>query len=307
MKFDNKLINTPFSNVFLFSLSWALSILTSKLAFNAGAHPVSYLIQVMVFSMIFLSLYVVPTKYEKIKSISLKVLLMLLAINVLHGGLSGFFRYIGTALTSATNVGFLGKTALVPTIIFAWLILGEKINFSKIISALVMIVGVFFLTTGGKWIIPQSGDIFMILAGVTVAFANVMVRNVVKNKPIDSEIIAWLRPIAGLPVLLIVTGISPIYPKYLQSIFSVDLLNISYIYYVVVNSVFSSLLVIFLYRTLKVASASYMTMMSMMNPVMVSLLAMVFLKEKITSMEAFGGLLIIISGIATHYLRIDKH
>lgn len=68
----------------------------------------------------------------------------------------------------------------------------------------------------------------------------------------------------------------------------------------------TGLLSIFLNRTLKVATASYMTMMSMMTSVFVALLAVLVLKEQITFAQIFGGILTIIAGIITHYSEIDK-
>jgi uncharacterized membrane protein len=54
---------------------------------------------------------------------------------------------------------------------------------------------------------------------------------------------------------------------------------------------------IYLYRTLKVASSSYMTLMSMLTPVIVSLLAMVFLGETLLWVQLLGAGMIILGGV----------
>ena len=58
---------------------------------------------------------------------------------------------------------------------------------------------------------------------------------------------------------------------------------------------------IFIYRTLKVSTASYLTLMSMLTPVMVSVLAILFLGESLVWIQVIGAGLIILSGIVIYY------
>lgn len=301
-----KLIDTPFINVFLFSLFWAIAIIVSKIAFNAGAHPVTYLVQSSIISLILLAIYVLPLKYHELKNLPRKILGGIMLANAIHFGIGAFFNNFGIALTSAVNAGFLSKFAVVTTILFAWLILREKMTKSKLISIFIMIAGVFLVTTRGQVIIPQIGDILIILAGASFSLGNVLIRKFLKNNPVSGELVSFLRPIAGLPVLLIFVLFSSFYPQEIQPSFVVNLSDLTYLPYLIVSGVIVSLLSIFLNRTLKVASASYMTMMSMMTPVMVGVMAMMFLGESLVNMQIIGAALIIISGIATHLLKIEK-
>jgi len=306
MKPPEKVINAPFVNVFLFSLFWAISIIVSKSAFNAGAHPVTYLIQSTIISLFLLTIYVLPQKYHELRSIPSKIFWGLMLANGIHLGLGAIFNSYGTATTSAVNVGFLGKFATVTTIIFAWLILKEKLTKSKLISVAIMIVGVFLITTGGKMIIPQAGDILILLACLSWSLGNVLIRKFIKNNPVSGEVVSLLRPIAGLPILFLFLSLSSFYPPEIQPVFAVNLTDLTYLPYLIVGSFASSLLSIFLNRTLKVASASYMTMMSMMTPVMVSIIAITLLGESMALIQALGAILIILSGVAIHYLKIEK-
>lgn len=301
-----KLIDTPFANVFLFSLFWALQIVVSKLAFNAGAHPLTYTIQLSIVSLFLLSAYVLPQKYQELVSTPRHILVGILLANAIHFGLGGTFNFVGTSLASAVNVGFLGKFAMVSTLIFAWFLLKEKLTKSKLIASLLLIIGVFLVTTKGQMIIPHTGDILIILACVFWSLGNVMLRRVLKNNPVSGELVSFLRPVIGLPVLFFFYFISPLFPKAVQPVFAVNLFDLRYLNYVVGSALFSSLLAIFLYRTLKVASASYMTMMSMMTPVMVSLMAIIILGEEMMMIQVVGAILIVLSGVATHYLKIEE-
>lgn len=107
-------------------------------------------------------------------------------------------------------------------------------------------------------------------------------------------------------MLLFFILLSPLYPRPINQVFAKNIFDFRYLPYVVANGVFLALLWIFLNRTLRVASASYMTMMSMMTPVILTALALVFLKESIEPIQILGAIFIISSGFVTHYLKIEK-
>jgi drug/metabolite transporter (DMT)-like permease len=58
---------------------------------------------------------------------------------------------------------------------------------------------------------------------------------------------------------------------------------------------------IFVYRTLKVSTASYLTLMSMLTPVIVSVLAILFLGESLVWIQLIGAGLILVSGIVIYF------
>ncbi len=302
----SKQLNKPLFNVLVFSVSWALQIIVSKTAFNNGAHPVTYFIQSALVAIILMSLYVVPKKYKEIKRISPRLLVVLIAINIIHYGVGGLLSNLGFAMTTAVNSGFLVKFALIATIVFAAIILKEKVTISKILTVIFMFIGIYLITTNGEQIIPQIGDLLVVGAATTWAFANVLVRKVLRGKELSGEVVAWLRPISGLPVIAIVALLSPLLPVKIGEIFSVNLLQLNQLVLIVLGGIFSALLTIFLNRTLKLASVSYMSMMSMLTPVLVSVLAIVFLTETISLIQIAGGIFVIIAGMITHYLKIDQ-
>lgn len=293
-------------NVTLFSVFWALQIFVSKLGFNAGAKAVPFTLQSAFVALIVLAIIVLPTNLKHLLKIPKKVFLGLLLANAIHFGLGGFFSNSGVALTSAVNAGFLVKFALVTTILLAWIFLKEKMTFTKAISALIMILGGYLISTKGQTIIPQIGDVLIILACLSWSIGNILVRKAIKDSNISGDIVSFLRPVAGIPVFLLFIFLSPLYPPQIRNVFTADYLNLSFLPYVLGSGIFTALLWIFLNRTLKVATASYMTMMSMMTSVFVAILAVSFLKEQIAFAQIFGGLLTIIAGVVIHYSDIDK-
>lgn len=302
----NKLSNTPFVNVFLFSFFWALQLFVAKLGFIKGAKPVTMVFQAGVVALVFLAIYVLPKNFKNIKGLTKNIFWGLILANAIHFGLGGYFSNFGSALTSAVNAGFLVKFALVTTTILAWIFLKEKMTWVKAIAVLAMLFGNFLISTKGQSLVPQIGDILIVLACLCWSVGNILIKKTLKNHDVNTDVISFLRPVAGLPVFLFFLVLSPLYPGPVQKVFAVNLFDTRYLVYAIGSGIFTALLWIYLNRTLKVASASYMTMMSMMTSVFVAVLALTFLGETMTTAQVGGAVLTILAGVVTHYAGIAK-
>lgn len=302
-----KFTDTPLFNVLMFSTFWAIQIFVSKLAFLAGAQVIPFTVQSAVVAIITLIILVLPKRLNELKNIAPKVLLGLIIANAIHYALGGSLSNAGTALTSAINAGFLVQFSTVTTTLLAWLILKEKLTYSKIVTVILILFGSFLLTTKGQLIVPQIGDTLILLACLSWSIGNVLVRQTLKDTSISGDVVSFLRPVAGLPVLLVFISLSSSYPSPVREVFQQDLLNYVFVSYAILNGIFAALLWIFLNRTLKIASASYMTMMSSLTPAMVTFMAIIFLHERLTIVQVVGILIIISSGLVTQLLKIDRH
>lgn len=291
---------SAFINVFLFSLFWALDIIVSKMAFVAGAKPIPFTVQSAMVALLFLAAVVLPGNIKHIRSLSKKTIFWLLFANAIHFGLGSLLSNSGIALTSAVNAGFLVKFSLVTTTFFAWLFLKERITGTKIASGIIMIAGAYFITATGQTIVPHVGDILIIFSCIAVSIGNILIRKTIRNTTINEDVATLLKPIAGIPVMLLFVLASPLYPPHIQSALSAHYLNIGFYPYVFGAGIFMSMAWLFLNRTLKIATASYNTMMSMMTPVFVAVIAVFFLGERTTPLQIIGGLLIIVAGIIVH-------
>jgi len=305
MKYKS-LSESPFFNVLLFSIFWALQIFIAKLGFVHGAKAVTMVFQSAFVALFVLSIYVLPKHFNKLKELPKNILIGLLIANAIHFGLGGFFSNSGIALTSAVNAGFLVKFALVTTTVLAWIFLKEKMTWVKFVAVMVMLFGNFLISTKGQSLVPQAGDILIVLACLCWSVGNIMIRKTLNSNNLNADIISFLRPVAGIPVLLIFILLTPLYPSSIQRMFTVNLFDTTYFVYALGSGLFTALLWVYLNRTLKVASASYMTMMSMMTSVFVTVLALIFLKETITLSQTVGAVLTIIAGVVTHYSGVAK-
>lgn len=301
-------MNSPLVNVILFSVFWAIQIFVSKLGFRAGAQVVPFTIQTGLVTITLLTLYVIFFKKNQLKQLTRNVVISLLIANAIHNGLGSFLSNAGISLTSAVNVGFLIQFTTVTTSTLAWLFLKEKMPLSKVITIIIIMIGTFLLITKGQLITPHIGDILILLACLSWSTGNILIKKLLNKNKVDSDLVSFLRPIAGIPVFFGFILFTPLYPKATQAMLqTTNLWNFNFFPYVFFNGLFAVLLWIFLNRTLKIASASYMTMMSSLTPVLVAILAIVFLKESLVPIQWIGVFLISISGIATQLLKIEKH
>lgn len=303
----SKLSESPLFNVLTFASFWAIQIFVSKLAFIAGAQIIPFSVQSAIFAIIVLSILVLPKHYTELRKISPSILIGLLIANAIHYAIGGSLSNAGTALTSTINAGFLVQFSTVTTTFLGWLILKEKLTNSKIIMVVLILIGSFLLITKGQLTTPRIGDVLILFACLSWSTGNILVRKTLKNTSVSGDLVSFLRPIAGLPILLIFISLSTFYPTPIKLMFQQELLNSHFLVYAVLNGTFSALLWIFLNRTLKIASASYMTMMSSLTPVMVTFMAIVFLHEKLTFIQIIGILIIVSSGIVTQLLKVDQH
>jgi len=276
----NTIKKSPLFNILMFSGFWALQLFVTKLAVNSGAQVLSF------------------------QLLSIGVALALLAITLLPR-FGGDFRSL--YITSMINAGFLVKLATVTTILFAWLILKERLTATKVMMVISMLSGAYLLTTKGQILLPRVGDLYILGACVSWSLGNVLVRKHVKSQPIKIELVTFQKPLAGLPVVLVLVSLAVWSPDIFGSLsqtLSCCKPPLAVLPHTVGNGFLLAMTWTYLNNTLKISSASYMTMMSMITPVIVSLLAIIFLGETLIWIQILGAGLIILSGVVTHFSSI---
>lgn len=303
---NQPLLRSPFVNVFLFSLFWALWIFVTKLGFNAGAQTVPFIVQSTIVAIIVLAAYVLPRKLDEIMNLPRTILIGILIASAVHYGLGGFFSYAGIALTSAVNAGFLMQFATVTTAILAWVVLKERITTIRVFMVVLIMVGTFFLITKGRFSAPHAGEILLLLACLSWSTGNILIRKFLKGSDVSADTVTFFRPLAGLPIFLVFILLAPVYPSAMQSMFGADILDVRAGWHVLLSGLCLVLLWLFLNRTLKIATASYMTMMSSLTPVFVALLSILFLDEGLALVQVFGAVLIVLSSFVTHFSNVSE-
>ena len=304
--------SSSFYTVMMFSGFWALQIFSTKLGFNVGAQVLPFQILSILTAMLILAIMILPKYGAEFGNFFKQQPILFWKLFFANGIQSGFgtsLSIVGISLTEAINAGFLVKLATVTTILFAWLILKEQLTVTKILTVFAMLSGAYLLTTNGQVLLPRIGDIFILAACVCWSLGNVLVRKFLKTQPVKVEVVTLQKPIAGLPVILVLVGLSvwnPDFVSELQPIISCCKPTLTSIPYALGNGIFLAMTWTYLNRTLKVTTASYMTMMSMVTPVIVSLLAMIFLHETLALVQIAGAGTIILSGFVTYFSGVAQ-
>jgi len=303
---------SPFFNVLMFSAFWASQLFVTKLALNAGAEVLSYQLLSLLVALVILSTLLLPRIGMDFRSLFIDkpgLFWRLFFANGVQSGLGTCLSIIGISLTSAINAGFLVKLSTVTTILFAWLILKERLTVIKILMVLSMLTGAYLLTTKGQILLPRIGDLFILGACVCWSLGNVLIRKYLKSQPVKVEVVTFQKSLAGLPFVLVLVGLAIWTPGIFGSLNQVLACckpPWAVFPYIFINAVLLTFTWTYLNNTLKISSAYYMSMMSMITPVFVSVLAMIFLGERMIWIQVLGAGMIILSGVITYFSGISS-
>ncbi len=301
-----KLLNSPFFNVMMFSLTWALSIFFTKLAFNSGVQPFGFLVQTYVIALVCIAIYVFLTNPKELKKLTPKIIFILFIAGAIHAGLGGFLSNVGLALSTAVNYGFIAKFTIITTPLLAWILLKEKLTWTFGVTAAIMLVGSYLISTNGALIVPKIGDIITIGACVCWTTGNVLSRKILKHHPVSGDVVSLIRPIAAIPALLFFFLIRNIFSFNISHQFDTDLFQFNSPVLILIGGASTAIVWIFLNRTLKLVRASYLSLMSNLTSVAVAILAVIFLSESISLIQIIGGCLIILASLTSQFLKFDK-
>lgn len=276
--------------VVLFSLFWALNISLTRVVLRLGVSPYAVTLQAAFAGAGVLLLYILLLKRKAISGINFYTLKMLFfsGVGITMGNLVG---NIALNYTSSINFGFLVKTTIIFTILFAYLFLGERLSREKLVLMVTLLFGVYLVSTGGERIMPRFGDLLVLLAASGLSASAIFLKKVLKE--MDSEVAIAIRSVA---ILLVVSVTVPFIDQ--------DFLSFKFPLHIFLIGATSALTGVFISRTLALASASYMTMMSMLTPVIVTVLGTFWLNETMNILQISGGIIIIGSGVLVYKFRI---
>lgn len=282
------------SKGFLFALGtsmlWAVVIVISRFLLQNGENPLNLVVWINIIALPIWVLLFQRHKQE-FKILSRRNKLLLLCIGILGSLGINYLQSLALDNTSAINFAFLYRTIVVFTIVFAWIFFKEKITVKKLVVAGIIIVGSYFLTTGGQSLEFEKGDIYTLMMAASTAFiANILIKHTVSKMNPDLSAAAIMIVTTGsLLILAIITH--QIAPP--QGIFLICLTGII--------SVFQTR---FRNRAYKLASASFVTMIVSFTPVFVSLLSYPLLGESLDGIQIVGGICIVSAGVFAEKLKI---
>jgi len=233
---------------------------------------------------------IVIVKYKKIYIVLKSNFLILLTLSIL--GISAFntILYVGLTMTTATNALIINSSIPILILSFSFFLLKQSITLNQLIGIGISTMGVIFIILEGniKNILLlefNKGDIWVICSSITWALYSVYV----KFKPKELNDFEFFATIVTL-------GLIVLFPVYLYQGYSLEkeikLVQNNYVIFLYVSIFASSLSYYFWHYGIHTIGASKTGQFVHLMPLFGSLLAYLFLDERVQIFHMIGMVLI---------------
>lgn len=276
----------------LAALAWAASIIASRFMLHQGENAYNLLFWVTVLAIPFWLFTVLKsTSLSELKVVLKKNYGLLLGMGLISTFGVNITEAFALKYSQAINYAFLIRSTVFFTIIFAYVLLGEKLTKKKLVLVAVILLGAYLLTTNGQLLTFSLGDIFTLTEAALIALGNNVFGKLATNrmKPQVSAAASFL--VGVIPVVII-------------ALFQQAIAWPQLPWLIVLMTVTDILIVVFRFRAYTYATASFVSMVFSLTPVLVAILAMLFLGETMTWLQLVGGVLILLAGLAVNKVKV---
>ncbi len=279
---------------FVFAISgaivWAITIVLYRVVLKAGENPYNLTFWTTVLALPYW-LFMIFRERANFKKLRRNDYLLLVAMALVSSVGVGLAEVFALSYSPAVNFAFLIRTVTVFTIGFAYLFLRERITREKLLLVMLLLMGSFFLTTGGKALHFTRGDIFTILEAILIAFGTNVLGKLATNRIPANTVSSGRFIISVAPLVLLAFANTVIaIPQHMGLVLIITFLDF--------------LLAILIFQGFKHSTATFMTMIMSFTPVFVSFIAYPVLGESLTVVQLLGGGLIVLAGILVEKFRI---
>lgn len=214
-------------------------------------------------------------------------ILRILGVGFVGYGVSLSLQFLGTKLSTAANGSLVTSATPAFVLLFAWMLLKEKITGRRLLALFLATLGVIaVIDPRSAQLDPELflGNLFLIGAAITWALYSVLVRKVTQNT--DVLLFSTIAFLGGLPVTIPAGA-------WELSTTSVGEITLGVIGGILFLGIISTALAMVLWNTsFAYVDASLASLTFFAQPVVGTLLGWLFLNEKITPLFLLGGLLI---------------
>lgn len=225
--------------------------------------------------------------FKGFPGISRTEFVQILGVGFVGYGISLSLQFLGTKLSTAANGSLVTSATPAFVLLFAWMLLKERITSRRLIALILATLGVIaVIDPRTAQLDPELflGNLFLIGAAITWALYSVLVRKVTQN--IDVLLFSFVAFIGGLPVTIpagawewSVLGLGQITPGVVGGVLFLGVISTA-LAMVLWNTAFA-------YVDASLASLTFFA-----QPVVGTLLGWLFLGETITPLFLLGGILI---------------
>ncbi|HEX5839777.1 MAG TPA: DMT family transporter [Anaerolineales bacterium] len=213
--------------------------------------------------------------------------MQVLGVGFVGYGVSLSLQFLGTKLSTAGNGSLVTSATPAFVLLFAWLLLGERITGRRLLALFVATLGVVAVIDPGSARLEPDlflGNLFLIGAAITWALYSVLVRKVTQS--MDVMLFSLIAFLGGLPVAV------PAAAWELTST-SIGEITLGVVGGVLFLGIISTALAMVLWNTaFAYVSAGLASLTFFAQPVVGTLLGWLFLGEQVTPLFLFGGALI---------------
>ena len=262
---------------------WGAMYVVSK-AVMAVIPPFTLLVSRLVLGII--TLFIIAFLHKKL-SIKKRDFWNILAVGFIGYGISLGFQFVGTNLSTAANGSLVTSATPAFVLIFAALILGEKITTKRFIALLIASLGVIAVIDPRTAQLDSSlfwGNISLVAAALTWALYSVLVRKVTRG--VDVLTVSLIAFLGGLPTSIALSA-------WEISTQGIGEITIGVIAGILFLGIIATALAMYLWNTaFALLDAGLASLTFFAQPIVGTILGAIFLGEIITPLFLFGGLLI---------------
>jgi drug/metabolite transporter (DMT)-like permease len=233
-----------------------------------------------------LALYIVVA-LRKSPELHQKQIFGVFGVGFVGYGVSVSLQFVGTKLSTASNGALLTSATPAFVLVFAAILLGEKITSRKLLALTIATLGVLAIVDPRDAQLSSSlfwGNISLVMAGITWALYSVLVRKVTRTA--DVLTISLIAFTGGLPISLPMSA----WELSTQGIGNITLGIIGGVLFL---GIISTALAVYLWNSaFAILDAGIASLTFFAQPVVGTILGAWLLKETITPLFLLGGALI---------------
>ncbi len=246
--------------------------------------PFSLIVMRLVLGILTLTILVVARKSWKVAP---RQFWSIFGVGVVGYGISLGFQFVGTQLSTAANGALVTSATPAFVLFFAALFLAEKITRRRLLALGIATVGVVAVIDPRNALLSPSffwGNLCLVAAALTWALYSVLIRKVTRQTGVlTTTLIAF---IGGLPVCLPLSG----WEVVTQGFRTISLGVVGGVLFI---GIISTALAMLLWNTaFAVLDAGVASLTFFAQPLVGTLLSVLFLNERISPLFVIGGVLI---------------
>jgi drug/metabolite transporter (DMT)-like permease len=246
--------------------------------------PFSLILMRLVLGVLTLAIIVIVRKSWKVTAGKFRDIF---GVGLVGYGVSLGFQFVGTQLSTAANGSLVTSATPAFVLLFASLLLSEKISRRRLVALGIATAGVVAVIDPRNALLSPSfflGNLCLVAAALTWALYSVLIRKVTRETDVlTTTLIAFL---GGLPICLPLSGWE-VATRGLGSI------SVGVVGGILFLGIISTALAMYLWNTaFAVLDAGVASLSFFAQPVVGTLLSVIFLNERISPLFVIGGVLI---------------